>query len=112
MKAAVRNFFICAPFTITVYFLCAKSSDAIILVCEQSSSRLLVVLIEVRCPKMAHPRAKNSAREFAPVTQSSPVRLVVQRFPDHRPFCAIPEGPGPAPLRRGTELFWPIIYLP
>jgi len=54
MKAAVRNFFISAPFTMAVYCL-AKKSDAIILVCEQSSSRLLVVLIEVRCPEMAHP---------------------------------------------------------
>jgi len=57
-----------------VYCL-AKNSDPIILVCEQSSSRMLVALIEVRCPKMAHPRAKNSAREFAPVTRSYPVRF-------------------------------------
>src|SRR6476646_7791944 len=113
MKAAVRNFFICAPFTITIYFLCAKSSDRIILVCEQSSSRLLVVLIELRCPKMAHPPAKNSAREFAPVTRYFPVRFVVQRFFDHRQFCAIPEGPGPSAFteRDGAILAYNLLTL-
>ena len=43
-----------APFTIPIYYL-RKTSDANILVCKQSSSRLLTVLIEVHCPRMAHP---------------------------------------------------------
>src|SRR6476646_2310466 len=70
-------------------------------------------LIEVRCPKMAHPRAKSSAREFAPVTRSLPVRFVVQRFPDHRQFCAIPKGPGPSAFteRDGAILAYNLVTL-
>ena len=62
---------------------------------------------------MAHPRAKNSAREFAPVTRSFPVRFVVQRFPDHRQFCAIPEGPGPSAFtkRDGAILAYNLLTL-
>src|SRR6476646_6118054 len=113
MKAAVRNFFICAPFTITIYFLCAKSSDRIILVCEQSSSRLLVVLIELRCPKMAHtPRRKIPRGNSHPSLDISLCALWSKGSLITGNFARFRKVRAPAPLRRGMELFWPIIYLP
>jgi hypothetical protein len=84
-------------------------SDQIILVREQGSSRLLAVLIEEHCPKMAHPREQNSGLGILTRHSIFPSALCGPEVPDHRQFCAIPEGPGPSALRRGTELFWPII---
>lgn len=82
-----------------------KVSDPIILVFEQSSSRPLAVLIELHCPKMAHRRAKSSEQEFASVTRSFPERFMVQKFPEHRQFCPIPEGPAQPLCGEGRSSF-------
>jgi hypothetical protein len=80
MKAAVRNFFIYAPFTIAIYCLRKKIRRNHFSM-GTSSSRLLAALIEVRCSKLAHSREKNSEGEFAPVTQSFPCALLWSRGP-------------------------------
>ncbi len=105
MKAAVRNFFICAPFKITIYFLCAKNSDAIILVFEQSFSRLFAFLIEVRCPRMTRLPGEKFRAGIRPRHSIFPCALCGPEVPITGNFARLLKVQAPSPLREGRSYF-------